>query len=359
MIQSIYTSISFFILAALFTACGNESSSADTRAASTEQKIQLVQVVNPIKKTFTEGPLITGSAEPNQQVMLYAMESGYVQTMHKDIGDAVRKGDVIATLENPQLSGEFQEKNAMLASKKSIYDRLKSTYETTPSITPIQLVEQAEGEYLALKAAVDAAQNRLNKLDVRAPFSGIITERYLDKGALVQSGLSQSNPQAIVQIQETNPVRIKIPLPAADMAGAHLGMDVSVAFPVLSDETIKAKITRTSGVLDASSKTMQIEIDISNKDGKIKPGMYAKVQFLDVFKEDVLSLPTKAKSIEKDGAFLYAVKDNKVMRIPLEIGLSSKDYFEVLNTDIDENTAFIIEGKGLVKDGQTVAPKFK
>jgi hypothetical protein len=83
------------------------------------------------------------------------------------------------------------------------------------------------------------------------------------------------------------------------------------------------------------------------------------VQFLDVFKEDVLSLPTKAKSIEKDGAFLYAVKDNKVMRIPLEIGLSSKDYFEVLNADIDENTALIIEGKGSVKDGQTVAPKFK
>ena len=359
MIQSIYTSISFFILAVLLNGCGTESSSSDPSTASADQKIQIVQVVNPLKKTFTEGALITGSAEPNQQVMLYAMESGYVQTMHKDIGDAVRKGDVIATLENPQLSGDFQEKNAMLSSKKSTYERLKSTYETTPAITPLQLVETAEGEYFSLKASVEAAQSRLGKLKVRAPFSGIITQRYLDKGALVQSGLSQSNPQAIVQIQETNPVRIKIPLPAADMAGANVGMDVSVAFPVLSDETIKAKITRTSGVLDASSKTMQIEIDIPNKDGKIKPGMYAKVQFLDVFKEDVLSLPTKAKSIEKEGAFLYAVKDNKVMRIPLEIGLSSKDYFEVLNSDIDENTSFIVEGKGLVKDGQIVAPKFK
>ncbi len=333
--------------------------SCETSAEKTQEKIQKVEVVHPTLHSFTEGSIITGSAEPNQHVMLYAMESGYLRSIKKDIGDYVKKGDVIAVLENPQIRANYNEKLAQLNGSKATFDRLKSIVESTPSLTPIQAVEDAETNYLSLKASVNALEERIGFLTVRAPFSGIVTQRFLDNGALIQSGLTQSNPQALVEIQDIHPIRVSIPLPSKDLASSLQGQEVSISFPELHVDPIKATITRSSGVLDAMSKTMEIQIDVENKDGKIKPGMYAKVQFLDAVSEQAISLPIQTKSSDKKGAFIMLVENDQVKKIDLKPGLSNKEYFEVLNSEVNENSLVIIKGQGLVKDGQSVEPIMK
>jgi len=118
-------------------------------------------------------------------------------------------------------------------------------------------------------------------------------------------------------------------------------------------------VSRISGALDASSRTMQVEIDIENSKGTIKSGMYAKVEIQINSSESVTSLPVTAQVMFQDKAYLYVVKEGKTERVPLQKGLSNKDYFEVLNTDISEESQIIVRGKNLVKPGQIVKPILK
>lgn len=336
---------------------GQQNGSGSTSdVMSKNNKIQSVEVVKPQRRSFVADVLITGTARPNQMVTIYAMESGYVKNIFVDIGETVHKGEVIAELANPELVRQYEQKKAQLKAKKSIYERLKSTHEKTPAITPLQLVEDAEAEYLSVEASLNAIKDRMNFLSVKAPFAGIITKRLVDHGSLVQSGLTEDNPQGIVELQEIDPIRLTIPLPESDVAAIEKGMDVTVAFPELPGKSFKAKVSRTAGALDPASKTMQVEIDIDNPDGFIKPGMYAKAIIRFTSRENVLSLPVTAQWIFQDRPFVLIVNGEKVKRISLRKGLSDKEYFEVLNPEITESTLVIVQGKGLVQPGQTVKP---
>lgn len=348
----------------VFSSCspkpGNEgetnNSNQPLETAAPASKVQSVEVVNPKKQSFNAETIITGKAMPNQKVMLYAMEGGFVKSIRKDIGDYVRKGEVIAELSNPELPGILAHKKVLRDGKKITYDRLESIRQKTPAITPLQAVDDAKTEYLALEAEIKAIQTRINMLVIRAPFSGTITRRMVDPGALVQSGLTESNPQALVEIQETSPIRLTIPLPETDIAAVQKGMEVMVNFPDLQGSAFPAKISRSTGALDPESGTMQVEIDLENEKGVIKPGMYAKVQMALGSRKDVLSLPVTSQVMYQNQATVLVVDDGVVSRVAIRKGLSNKDYFEVLNTEITEKSMVIVQGKGLVKPGETVNP---
>jgi membrane fusion protein (multidrug efflux system) len=360
--KSIYINQLFalVIIVVLTVSCGTNTKRENASSvASDEGKIQTVEVVKPQKRSFAAQRLITGAAHANRKIVLYAMESGYVESMRKDIGDAVKEGEIIAILKNPELIRQLENKQAQLGVKKNMYERLKSIYKKTPALTSIHVVETAEADYLSAKADVSIIQDRLNFLKVKAPFLGTITQRFIDKGTLVQSGLTQSNPQGIVELQQLNPIRLTIPVPESDLAIIDKGTKVSVYFPELPGTSFNSIVSRTSGALDPASRTMRVEIDIDNPKGMIKPGMYAKVEIQINSSESVASLPVTAQLKFQDKNYLYVVTDDKVSRIPLKKGLSNKDFFEVLNNDISDESMVIVRGKNLVKPGQIVEPILK
>jgi RND family efflux transporter MFP subunit len=361
MIKHIYIAAGLVVSMLFLHACGTnkteDKSVSEVKTGS--NKTQSVEVEKPQQRSFVAEVLITGTARPNQQVTIYAMESGYVQNMRKDIGDAVSKGDIIATLANPNLKRQLEEKKAKLEARKSTYQRLKSSYEKTPAITPLKILEDAKSEYLTALSAFNNVQDRLSFMQIKAPFGGRITKRLVDNGALVQSGLTEDNPQGIVELQQTSPIRLTVDLPESDIAAIDKGMEVLVTFPELPGKSFKAKVSRTAGALDPASKTMKIEIDISNPKGTIKSGMYAKALMQISSRDRVSSLPVTAQWMYQNQPFVLVVKDNKVDRIALRKGLSNNDYFEVLNPEITENTLVIIQGKGLVQQGQIVNPVLK
>ncbi|CAN5297918.1 efflux RND transporter periplasmic adaptor subunit [soil metagenome] len=342
------------LILAFLSACGNPGEQPKVLPATT--KTVNVEVVKPVSRNINAEIHITGNARPNQSVILHAMESGFVKRLHKDIGDPVRKGELIAELENPEISRQYQRLNAQVNAKKSNYDRLKSVYEKTPALTPLQMVEQAEAEYLMAKAELDATADRLGFLKVKAPFNGIISKRFVDHGVLIQNGITIDNAKPVFEVLEISPIRLTIPLPESDIAVVKEGMPVEISFPELAGASFTANISRTSKALDPLSKTMQLEIDIENSSETIKPGMYAKVIMKVSSRANVLTLPLPAQSIYQDEYFVMAVRDNIVERIKVRKGLSDKDYFEVLNPEIGAETLVIIQGKGLVKEGQVVNP---
>lgn len=339
----------------LFTSCGNsEADSNKNKDQINNSQIQKVEVVKPEQRSFKAEVLITGTTLPNQIVTLYAMEGGMLVQMRKDIGDKVRQGETIAVLKNPELQQQQVKWQAETNAKSANYERLNSIYIKTPALTNIQMVENAEAEYLSVKANLDAVNNRIGFLRIKAPFSGIITKRFVDKGAMIQSGLNQSNPQALFELQAINPIRLTIPVPESDAVGIQKGMEVEVTLPELSGKSFMAKVSRTSHALDPMSKTMQVEIDLNNSDGKILSGMYAKALLQINSRKNILSLPMIAKVSHKNEDYVLAVVDGKVTRMLVKVGLSNQYYFEVLNDEITSETQVIVQGKGLVKPGQVV-----
>lgn len=342
------------IFCSCIVSCTNNSEEKKNAKEKTVLKIQTVEVVKAQNRSFTSEVLITGTAQPNQKVQIYSMESGMLSLIKKDIGDRVTKGEILAILDNPELFQYEIKLSAEYDVKKTNYDRLKNIFDETPALTTIQQVENAEGEYLAAKANLAAMKSRLSFLNITAPFSGIITNRYVDVGALIQSGLSHKNTTAIVEIQEINPIRLSLMVPESDAVAIKKGTAVEYVFPELSDEHYKSKVSRLSKVLDEKSKTMQVEIDVQNKGGNILPGMYAKVYVQLDSKEGRLSLPVSSKIRYKNEDYVLVVENEKVKRIPVKIGLSDNSFFEVLNSQISESTLIIHKGKGLVNEGQIV-----
>lgn len=350
-------------------------------------KIQTVEVVKPQFKSFKGEVLITGTAMPNRMVKVYAVESGYVKNWFKDIGDPVTKGSRIVELVNPVLDNLISEAQADLQvantevdaaeafyqGEKELYERLNSIYNKTPALTPLHEVERAKANALKAEAEVNRAKaihtkalskvaiakKRNEMLLVRAPFSGIISKRLVEVGALVQSGLTEANPMQIVEIQQTNPIRLTIPVPEKDILSIRKGMNVDITFPEIPGKTFSAKISRMAGALDPASRTMNVEVDIANKDGIILTGMYAKVLIQISSRENVLSLPNMTKTMYQDEPHVLIVKDGKVELISLRIGIMGKDNFEVLNPEITADSQVIIQGKNLVKPGQIVKPIIK
>ncbi|HFA52098.1 MAG TPA: efflux RND transporter periplasmic adaptor subunit [Bacteroidetes bacterium] len=343
-----------------FAACKKEAPEKNaTKKTETVTRTQTVEVVHPQPQSFKAETTITGTTRANRKVLLHAMASGYLKNIYKDIGDYVQKGQTVAVLENPDLTNREERLEVDIEAKRKTYERLQSIQAKTPALITLQQVEDAEAAYLLAKADLKYLKSQTQFLTVKAPFSGRVTQRFLDEGALVQSGLSDSDAMPLIEIQQTNPLRLVVPMPESDIGGIRVGMSADVTFPELPGGSITAKVSRVSNALDPGSKTMDVEIDLKNANGKLKPGMYAKVLLGLGSRSDVLSLPATAQVIFQKNFFLYVVDDNNIVqRVPLRKGLSNKDYFEVLNDDITPQSKVVIKGKSLIKPGQKVEAVF-
>ena len=362
LMSRIFISVPILFISILFlSSCKNETlpENASVKKAATVTRTPTVEVVNPALRSFSAETIITGTTRANRKVKLHAMSSGYLKNIYKDIGDYIKKGETVAILENPDLTNKEERLHVDMEAKRKTYERLKSIQEKTPALTTLQQVEDAEAAFHLAEADLNYLKKQTTFLTVTAPFSGRVTKRFLDEGALVQSGLSDSGAMPLIEIQQTNPLRLVLPMPEADIGGVRVGMSATVTFPELPGESIKAKISRISNALDPSSKTMDVEVDLQNAGGKIKLGMYAKVNLGLGSRADVLSLPATAQVIFQKNFFLYVVDENNIVqRVPLRKGLANKDFFEVLNADINSESKVIVQGKNLIKPGQEVEAVF-
>ena len=359
-----YNILSLLCLVFIAVGCNSStekegSSEGDESVLQQEINTSSVEVVQPSYHSFISRTMITGVAKAYRKVMVHPMESGYVQSIRKDIGDLVYANDAIAVLYNPELLREAEKLKAELIAKKAIYERLKSIQETTPSLSPIQQLEAAEAAYLSTQADLSAINDRISLLTVKAPFTGRITKKMVNVGDLVQSGINNSGTKPLVELQQTHPIRLTVTVPESDACFIKVGLLSQINFPELPNGNYSEKVTRTAKALEASSKTMLVEIDIPNKSEAILPGMYAKVTMELSSRDNVLSLPSKTKTMIDDAPHILVVRNGVVEKIALEIGLENANYYEVLNSNINDSTLVITRGKSLVKTGNKVYPVLK
>ena len=314
---------------------------------------------------------IPAEFRPYQEVELHAKVSGYVGKMNVDFGDKVKAGQLIATLEVPELQDELvnarateQKAEADYTNAHLIYTRLQSVNQAHPNLVAEQDLDTAEANNRTAAAAIAAAKANTEKFQtlvsytqITAPFDGVVTHRYADPGTLIQAGTS-SDTQALplVRVSDNYRLRLDFPVTVDYVKDVRLGDAVDVRVDYLDGKAFTGKISRFTHDVKENTRTMTTEIEVPNPDLKLVPGMYATV-VLNVEKRlQALAIPTEAVSGEKQPTVYVVNQDNQIEERAVKLGLETPDKYEVLS-GLHEGDLVVIGNRAGFQAGQKVAPK--
>lgn len=346
------------LLPLLAVACAPADTSTESSSEPTSKGAPFVEVVTPSKIEYSTSLDITGNLVANQEVMIHAMEGGALTDLKVDIGDVVRAKQVLANMSNPPLVHELNMAKADLGAKLSAYKRLDSIYKNTPQLTKVDDFEKAKAAYEGAQAQVDGLESRVSFLSVKAPFDGVITKRFVDKGSMIQSAIDNTSAAPLFEIKDLNTLRLVVEFPESDLRFISDSTRVEVEFPEVPGMEMELEVSRTSHALNPMSKTMRVEFDIDNN-GQLDPGMYANVHVPLQSDENALSVPIMALTADKKGKYIYKVTDGVVKKIKVGLGLEDERFIEVITDELTIDDMVVVQGKTLISDGLTVQARMK
>lgn len=355
--------------------------------------------VTTIQRAHLENTFqVAGEFIPFQEVELHAKVAGYIRHIGVDIGDHVKAGQVLASLEVPELMAQVQGADAgvrqsrdQISRAKSDVMRAQANYEAThsqaerlqqaakarPGLIAQQEIDDALAKDRAASAQVDSAKSALSatqqQLDVSqadrqhyssladysriiAPFSGIVTWRYADTGSLIQAGTSNSASAPVVKLAEVDVLRLRLPVPESLAPYVRVGDPAVVRVDAIA-KTFDGKVTRTAGALDPTTRTMQVEIDVPNRDHQLAPGMYAQVTLNVAHSGESLTAPVQAVDQTTAHPFVLLVgSDNRIEKKDVHVGVSTADRVELLS-GVKEGDRIVAVNLATYQPGELVAPK--
>lgn len=370
----------------------------ETHHQDAEESVPIAPVATVVRAPLTNTLHVAGVFIPFQEVELHAKVAGYIRHIGVDIGDKVRAGQVLATLNVPELNAqvtgaeagvrqsqqqiartrsEVLRAQADYAAVKTAADRLQQVSNAKPGLIAQQELDNAQAKERAAAAQVDAAKAAqsamLQQLGVSqashqqvvamadysritAPFSGIVTWRYADTGSLIQAGTSNAGSAPVVKIAQVETLRLRLPVPASLAPFVRVGDRAQVRVDALN-RTFSGNVTRTTGALDTATRSMQIEIDVPNRDGSLSPGMYADVS-LDVQRTgDALVVPIQAVDQSAAQPFVMLVNHaNKVEKRPVRVGVATANRIEILS-GLEQGDRVIVANLASFEPDETVVPK--
>jgi RND family efflux transporter MFP subunit len=301
---------------------------------------------------------ITLSAEfrPFEETDLHAKVAGYLKDISVDIGDQVKAGQVIATLDINELKSDFNRAQADYHNAKLDYDRISEVVKRKPGLLAQADVDKAQATYEMAKANMEHAKTFFDYATITVPFDGVITKRYVDPGALIQASTNSSTQTLpLVHVADNTRLRLDFPVPEAAVPQIHVGTPVQVTVQA-TGQAILAKVARSTGKIDSATRTMETEVDIENKDLRITPGMYASVVIDLEQKDGVLTLPVQAV-VPGDKPNVWLVnKQNEVEERPITLGLQTANKVEILK-GVNEGDQALFGSRGSLSIGMKVMPK--
>src|SRR5438876_9191964 len=344
-------------LAALLAAgvlCGCKPDSASSDASKAEPPLE-VEAVHPVRGPITRYTTLPGEVKPYQQATLYAKVAGYLKTITVDKGDGVKGGDLIADIEVPEMLADLARYKAEVEVAELDYKRLSESQKKLPDLVVPQTVDNAKGRLDIAKAGLERTETLLGFARISAPFSGVITKRMVDPGAFIPAATSGSAAQnaAIVTLTDFNRVRVQVAVPELETSLVATDQPVKMTVDGLPGRNFEGRITRFSYTLDEATKTMLAEVELPNPKLELRPGMYAIVKINIERKKDALLVPVEAVVVERAGAFVFTVVNDKAKRIQVKTGFNDGAYVEI-SSGIKPDQPVILAGKRTLGDGQSV-----
>jgi len=344
-------------LIALFAACGGNQKPVDLTAQTKQAKYQFGTVS---EKALSSSARLPGQLVPFNEVNLFPKVNGFVKQLFVDRGSIVKKGQLLVILEAPEMESQLEAANSQYVqaqadaeASREKYDRLKEAAKEPGSVSPLDLddassqMKASEAKAQAQHSNVEAVRTMLGYLRIYAPFDGMIIQRNVSPGALVAPG--KTGDQPILILQDISKMRLTVDIPEDYVDKVDLTQPVSFTFNALPGQVETAKISRSANSLGTMQQEA-IEIDVLNKNGQLKPGMYAEVRIPMLSGAKSLLVPNNA--IVRSTEHEYVVKDSsgRAVLVNIKEGLVNNDSTEVFG-DLKANDKVVIRASDEIKQG--------
>jgi RND family efflux transporter MFP subunit len=284
--------------------------------------------------------ILPGSIQPYVRAAIYARVSGYLKSWQQDIGAHVAAGQVLASIDSPDLDQQFAQAKADLATAEANEQLAAVTAKRYSALIGRQIVSQQvtdekTADAAAKKTIADSARANVGRLEalesfktIVAPFDGVVTQRNTDVGALINAGNTAG--QELFEVSDQEKVRIYVEVPQAYSADLHPGLKATLELPQYPGRKFDASLVTTSQAVSAASRTMRVELQADNSDGKLVGGAYCQVDFQLPADPNVMRLPATAlMPVDRGVQVAVLGDDNKVVLKPIQLGKDFGDSVEV------------------------------
>ncbi len=354
-----------------------------TGAKTDPQKARLITVgtVSPLKEDLDIRLSYTADISPNQVVNLFSRVDGYVAKLHVDKGDFVKAGQLLMEIDHTdylhavnQAKANLAAGHAKVAQQKAALRNARLTLDRMQALIKDQFVSQqdldnAQVNFDAAVAAMESLDAQVKQLEValaqadtnltysyiRAPFAGYIAERNLDTGAYVTGAASSTSTmsRSMLSLHDIDRVRVLIEVVEKDIPTIQIGQKAGLRAEAYPDRVFEGQVTRIVQALNRETRTMTVEIDLPNKDRRLKGGMFARVEVMVGTHRQAVQIPIDAVSRLEDTQYVFVVRDGKAQRVNVEIGVRNDNRVEITKGLTGDETV-IVSGKDLVHDGTPV-----
>jgi membrane fusion protein (multidrug efflux system) len=336
-------------------ACGGSGAATSGSGATAAADPMTVEVTKVVEQPLNVELSLPGELTAFQSVAIYPRVAGFVKAVHVDRGSRVRTGDVLVTLEAPEViaqRGEAQSKlqgaeaqlsvaRAKAEADRGTYEKLKAASATPGVVAGNDLVvaekaaEVGQSQIVSAQQSIEAARQSLNALRdmegylrLTAPFDGVITDRNVHPGALVGPA-SASSSTPLLRLVQNQRLRLVVPVPEAFTSPMKAGTSIPFTVAAYPGATFSGTVARIAQAVDVTTRTMAVELDVMNSDGRLAPGAFSQVRWPIHRSAPSLFVPTTSIATTTDRTFVIRIRDGKTEWVDVKTGLTSGPQVEV------------------------------
>jgi RND family efflux transporter MFP subunit len=327
--------------------------------------IPTVGVIKPATEPASDELVLPAQLQAYVESAIYSRTNGYLLRWNKDIGSKVKKGELLAEIDTPEVDQELSQAKAAQQQTEAQLQLAKSTAERWANLRKTDSVSQQEADQQASAysqatantAAAEANVRRLQQLEsfkhVYSPISGVITRRNTDVGALITAGSSGTGKE-LFDVAQVDPLRVFVSVPQTNAPSIRAGLPAHIELREYPGQKFSGKVVRTADSIDPATRTLLTEIDVPNPDGRLLPGSYAEVHFAVPVQITRLSIPVNAVLFRPEGPRVAVVgSDHKVHLKAISIGRDYGTKVEILG-GLDPNDQIVVNPADSLEDGQQV-----
>jgi len=352
-------------------------------AKSDQRKGRLITVgtVTPVRHDLDVRLEYTADLSPYQMVNLFSRVDGYIAKMYVDKGDVVKANQLLVEIDHTDYvhavnrakanlsaaQADVLRQDANLRNTKLTLDRMKTlikdqfisqqdldTAQVNYDAAAAQL-ESARAQVKQMEVALQQAETNLAYSYIRAPFAGYIAERNLDPGAYVTGSTASTSTMSrgILSLHDIETVRTMIEVVEKDIPLVKIGQPAEIRAEAYPDRVFTGTVTRTVQAVNRNTRTMTVEVDLSNRDRLLKGGMFARVALMVGVHRNAVQIPIDAVTRLEDNQYVYVVQEGKARQVAVELGARSGNRVEITR-GLNGDEQVIVSGKDLVSDGTVV-----
>ena len=346
-----------------------------------KNRILTVGTMTPIKQDLDVRLTYTADLIPNQLVNIFSRVDGYIARIYVDKGDLVKANQLLVEIDHTDYIHAVNQAKANLLSAKAkvvqqdagvrnatltldrmqalIKDQFVSQQDLDTALVnrdaAVALQDSLRAQVQQMTVALAQAETNLAYSYIRAPFAGYIAERNLDPGAYVSGTTASTSTvsRGILSVHDVETVRTLIEVVEKDVPLVQVGQRADVRAEAYPNEVFDGRVTRIVQALNRATHTMTVEVDLPNKDHRLKGGMFARVEVLVGKHPQAIQIPLDAVSRLEDSQYVYVVQDGKAHQVPVELGARAENRVEVLK-GLAGDEHLIVSGKDLVSEGVPV-----